>query len=986
MHKSALHIALMALLVGLFAAWIGEQRARAYPFRAVFPGRDTLAAENGGPAAGRDSPKPAASDFNSLGSRPATANSGSDSPAAGLGADSLAPQAATSAVNADTPAQNSGQAPVPSTLNGLAASSDNLSVVAATPDSISSIPAVHSDSFAAASPDSASLPAASPDSLAAATSDSLRIRSLLQDSTISGIESLRLVMADSLGYDSRRIDSLLRDSLWMRSMGLDSIFAPKVYSKAELRALRRDSTSKVRAAAKDRRDSIRWSIPRILTSTYIPDSVRYTRMFAFNSNKYVNEYRPAKIDTTINEWYTEYPYAKEDVNATTLGPVGSATLYYNYFKRAPYEQFKAFEPYISWSYTPETMLQYNTKAPYTVLAYWGTLFNFQNQEEINVRFIHTQNITPKLNLSFQYFGYQMGGYLVNENTHDKTLIVGGNYLGRKYVAQAGFIHQRVTRTENGGIRNLSDFRDTTIDTKAIPVNLSSAKNQLVRDIVYLKHSYGIPFRFGASKARKEKEAALRELGHIADSLAVLENSSSVELGVNEGIMDEINGVGSPEQIQARRDSLLALARRDRYVRDSLLAADTALIIRRDSLLAILRAPLDSADAARDSVRDGYGPMLSFGHNFEMSFFNRMYTDKITDDVGRNFYNNVFYLDPTSSNDSTRVFALENKVYVRLQPWARDAVVGHIDGGVGHLYQSIYGFSPSMYLSGNRNVNFNNLYVYALVGGKFRKYLEWGASGQYHFLGYYQNDFNIDANVAVSFYPFRNRKDPVTLRARFMTELREPDWYSQHYHSNHFWWDNSFGKTSNTVIQASVEIPKWKFDVSANYSLVKNMLYYDTLGIVRQHSDLMSILTVTLHKDFKVWWLRFDNNLMFQLSSNNDVLPLPMFSLHCRWYFEHDLVKNVLKMQLGVDGTWNLAYYAPAWNPALSTFQLQNREKIGSAPYIDLFANFQWRRITLFVKCTNVAMGAPSRDMFSAYGYIKPVRSFKIGIHWPFYIR
>ncbi len=107
----------------------------------------------------------------------------------------------------------------------------------------------------------------------------------------------------------------------------------------------------------------------------------------------------------------------------------------------------------------------------------------------------------------------------------------------------------------------------------------------------------------------------------------------------------------------------------------------------------------------------------------------------------------------------------------------------------------------------------------------------------------------------------------------------------------------------------------------------------------------------------------------------------------RYYIELEAVKNVLKVQLGADATMNTPYYAPAYNPALGTFQLQTRELIGYNPYIDLFLKLQWKEVSFFVKVINIGQDWPDGgNMFSAYHYIKPYRGFKVGIHWPFYIK
>jgi hypothetical protein len=190
------------------------------------------------------------------------------------------------------------------------------------------------------------------------------------------------------------------------------------------------------------------------------------------------------------------------------------------------------------------------------------------------------------------------------------------------------------------------------------------------------------------------------------------------------------------------------------------------------------------------------------------------------------------------------------------------------------------------------------------------------------------------------------------------------------------------------VEGTLSIPRWKLDASFGYALLDNNIYYDTLGIVRQNTKPMSVMTASLRKDFQLWKFHFDHRLLFQLSSDKEVMPLPMLGLNFRYYAEFVVVKNAMTMQIGANGTFTTKWYAPAYNPVLGVFHNQNKEEFGNCPYIDAFVNVQWKRVSVFLKMVNLNMGWPneSADYFSAAGYIAPQRAFKIGITWPFYVQ
>ena len=690
----------------------------------------------------------------------------------------------------------------------------------------------------------------------------------------------------------------------------------------------------IKDSIKARRDSIIESTPRILETYAFPDSMHYKRIVTWQHDRHFNDVRNLRdqwVDTSYNNNFHEYPFFKQDVNASYLGVIGSPTQLYNYFKRQEEDNAIFYTPYQIYSYTADNLPQYNTKTPYTELAYWGTLFANQKKEESNIKILTTQNITPSLNLTLEYHRFGGNGMLKREDTDNRTAVIAANYTGKKYLMHTGFIYNRIERSENGGVIDPMWIRDTTVDAKEIDVYLRNAENKLKRNTVFLDQTYRIPFSF---KSRAERMEIKRN--------------------------------------QAVRDSIMASG-------DSVAIA--ALKAKEESELALAATKADTAGINTDVTT------AFIGHSSEYSVFRKTYTDAINDAAGREFYHDRFYINPTKSMDSLRVMRFENRAFLRLQPWKDDAIVSKIDVGIGDKLLNHYIFKPSDYLQGSSNVVQNSVYLYAGANGQFKKYLTWNAKGDYTFLGSEINDFGIEANLTMNAYPFRRaRKSPLTLEAHFETSLREPDYYEQHLFTNHYKWDNDFSKISKTKAEASLSIPRWKLAASFGYALLSNNIYYDTLGIVRQNTKPMSVMTATLSKDFRLWKFHLDHRATFQLSSNEEVMPLPMLALNLRYYLQFDVVKNVMQMQVGANGTFTTRWYAPAYNPVLGVFHNQNVEKFGDSPYIDVFANIQWKRVSLFFKAVNLNMGWPLKkaDYFSAAGYIMPQRAFKFGISWPFW--
>ena len=749
-----------------------------------------------------------------------------------------------------------------------------------------------------------------PEGVSAAGRPRSRYFRMLQDSIVRVQDSLARPGADSLAVldsipplDSATL-AAIADSIRLKGLhdSLDHIFwgeidttslpyldsASRAYfdSLAQFLPDTHDIKRAIRRIRKEERDSIKASIPRVLESFVVPDSLYFRPILIWTSDKKYNEFTEQGLDTTANSNFYEAPMYKKDISATYLGTSGSATLYHNYFRREEVPDAPMFTPYIGDSYTDETLPQYNTKSPFTELAYWGTPFANKKAEDSNLKLLSTQNITPAFNFTLAYWRYGSHGMLTKEDTDHRTTVIAGNYMGKRYFANFGHIRQRIERNENGGLRDPFWIRDTIVEPKSIEVNLSSASNTLKRRSWFIHQTLAVPMNF----------------------------------------------------------------------------------FRKD----------------RDSLALGEGTMAHLGHSLEYTTYNKLYVDAISDAAGRAYYEH-FYLNDSKSSDELAVRNFENRFFLKLQPYAPDALLAKINAGVGYQILSTYGFSPRDYLTGRHFDTQHNIYLYGGASGQLRKYIAWNADADYYLAGYRMFDFDIDAKLRLSVYPI---DQGIHLTGKFHTGLRTPHPFEQKIYMNHHQWDNDFSKVSKSTIEAELSIPKWRLEASFGYALVANMLYYDTLSVIRQYKDApVNVMSAYLRKDFTFWRLHFDNQALFQLSSAPDVLPLPKLTLNLRWYFDIDVVKEVMNMQIGVNAIANTKWYAPAYSPDLGQFYNQTREEYGNIPYCDIFVNIQWKTASLYVKYLNAFYQAWDRpEYFSAYHYIKPTPGFKFGILWPFYVR
>lgn len=753
------------------------------------------------------------------------------------------------------------------------------------------------------------------------------------------------IVSDSLKQAGDSIDWPILDSLYTieykarKKAEFDSWYAGlskndkrkyDVEQKEKIKRREADSLQTIKDSLVAIRDSIRENTPRILETFALPDSMLYKRIIQWTHEREFHKMDIKIPDTTANFRFHDYPFFRKDVNATWLGVAGSAVQYYNYFNRTSENGVSFYQPYESWTYSAKTLPFYNTKTAYTELSYTGTLFANTQKASDNLHILTSQNIFPEFNYTLEYNRFGGNGIMENETTANKSLSASFNYTGKKYLMHSGYIHNKITRNENGGTTDNAMVRDTTLDAREYPIHLSKASNRIVKKTFFLDQQYRIPFTFINTMRDKKWDKAYRE--------RILASGDSLMI--------------------ASVDSLVLLAAQER-------------------------------EAARDTLDPEDITTAFIGHSSEYSVFRKRYEDQISnsDEIARQFYRDFLY-NPTNSYDSTRVSKLENRVFLRLQPWADDAIVSKLNAGVGNRITNWYDFDPT-FLKGNTNTIWNSSFVYAGVEGQLRDYIHWDASGDYVFLGSEMNDMSIKANALFTLHPFRRaRKSPVSLNVHFETSLKEPEHYHNHFYSNHFKWNNDFRKTSETKLQARLDIPKWKVSAEVGYALLDGNVYFDSLAVVRQNTSPMSVLSASLSKDFAFGPLRMDNRILFQVSSNQDVVPVPTLAANSRLYLQFDISKGTMKMQLGGDVWYNTLYYSPAWNPAVGVFYNQKQTQYHNGPVIDAFINVQWKRACIFLKAENVGQGWPmeKNDYFSAHHYIRTQRALKFGVYWPFYLQ
>ena len=187
--------------------------------------------------------------------------------------------------------------------------------------------------------------------------------------------------------------------------------------------------------------------------------------------------RDKEIDTMKTQFQIYDPVFSNSIANTFLGNTGLQTqnlIYFNQEKRPDFFFMRPFTPYL---YTPENNTYFNIIKPFTLLEYSSTFGNKEKREDI-FHAIHTQNLTPFLNVGFDIRLLSSGGLYSRQKAKLTNFNLFGSYTGHDYSFHSSFHVNNSSAEENGGIADDSIFFNENIDEKAYDIKLENADSRI----------------------------------------------------------------------------------------------------------------------------------------------------------------------------------------------------------------------------------------------------------------------------------------------------------------------------------------------------------------------------------------------------------------------------------------------------------------------------------------------------------------------------
>jgi hypothetical protein len=179
------------------------------------------------------------------------------------------------------------------------------------------------------------------------------------------------------------------------------------------------------------------------------------------------------------------------------------------------------------------------------------------------------------------------------------------------------------------------------------------------------------------------------------------------------------------------------------------------------------------------------------------------------------------------------------------------------------------------------------------------------------------------------------------------------------------------------------MPNQSLSLNVSVENLTQHIYFDSLALPTQYSGNIQVLAFNLKKDFHFGKFCLENNVVYQISSKADILPLPNLVMFHNLYYD-DKWFSVLSVQLGVNVRYHTAYYAPAYMPATGQFYTQTKTQIGNYPVMNVYLNCHLKRTRFFVEYYHVNNKFMKGSYYSMPNYPIDPAVMKMGISWNFY--
>lgn len=205
------------------------------------------------------------------------------------------------------------------------------------------------------------------------------------------------------------------------------------------------------------------------------------------------------------------------------------------------------------------------------------------------------------------------------------------------------------------------------------------------------------------------------------------------------------------------------------------------------------------------------------------------------------------------------------------------------------------------------------------------------------------------------------------------------------------WKSELSNVKTQELKFEIDTKKFG-SASVSYTGIDDYTYFglkpnDSTPSPIQAGERVNYLKVKAAKEFTFGRFGLDNTIMYQqVMGGESVFNVPKLITRNSLYYQDHWFKRALFMQTGVTFKYFTEYNMDAYDPVLAEFYVQNIQKLGGFPLLDVFFNAKIRQTRIYFVYENfTALFGSKNEYFSAPGYPYKDNVLRFGLVWNFFM-
>ena len=368
-------------------------------------------------------------------------------------------------------------------------------------------------------------------------------------------------------------------------------------------------------------------------------------------------------------------------------------------------------------------------------------------------------------------------------------------------------------------------------------------------------------------------------------------------------------------------------------------------------------PEDSTD-----VTEKFTSIASIFHSVDVEHFKHVFRMKKGADAtdAHNYYPNHF-INNSITEDSTSYLNFSTYAGIRINEGFSKWSQFGLSAFIGYQHQSYTMMQDTLdYDFINRSHSSNSLFIGGQISRQQSNRLLFDVTAKIGISGDKAGDVDITGQLK-TVLPVG--KDSITVQGAGYFRNQKVSYLMNHYFSNHFKWSEDFDPEQRVNLQANLRYSLTGTEAKVGMEHISNYHYFSSEDFLpHEFDDMIEIFSVEASQ--KLHWkaLHFNNRILFQKSTKEEVLALPKI------VWESDLnlqfvIAHALTTQMGVTGYYTTKYYAPTYQPATQQFAVQSEYECGGFPIFNAYINCNLKKIKFYIMYSGFGTKMFSNDTF-----------------------